>query len=477
MFKFAFITYQTTQSMKKIYLLKALFFIGIAFHFLSCENEPLTGEFYQEEQNEAEEGQFIADIEGVQFIAATASATLTTENQLVITGSKPGGEDIVLAVVDAAVGSFNLSTGGAVENSAFYFDGSVNPLPYSSAQALGGYGQLKISELNTDAKTVTGTFSFVGYRIKVDDNGEPVLDGNGNPVLESKEIASGAFNSIEYILDDTGGGGGGAPEHEFFAKVDGVDFIADTISVTEPIVGNVHMIKIEAKNSEGQQIRIDIPRLLGVGTFEMTRISDGTDLIALYNAGNGSENLTSDPGSITITEFDLETGVLKATFAFTGTDPLNQIPDVVEITEGSLTVYFEGVPGASNAFSATVNNAPYLPGEIVVETSVVNQYPRVTITTAQDEKGMVLSFPLTITEGIFDMGSEVVDGDEIVASYTPIVGTTISYVSMPGVLEITNYDLANGIIEGNFNFTGKDATGQDPTEYQITGGQFLIVLP
>lgn len=463
--------------MKKIYFLKPLFLICIAFQFLSCENEPLTGEFFQQEENEAEEGQFIATIGAEQFIAATASATLTSENQLVITGSKPGGESIVLAVADAAVGSFNLSTGGAVENGAAYFDGSVNILPYSSAQALGGYGQLKISELNTDAKTVSGTFSFVGYRVKVDANGDPVLDGNGNPVLENIEISAGAFNAIEYVLDDTGGGGGGGPENEFFAKVDGVDFIADTISVTEPVVGNTHMIKIEAKNSEGHLIRLDIPRLTGVGTFEMVRISDGTDLVGLYNAGDGVENLTSDPGTITITEFDLETGVLKATFSFTGTDPLNQLPNVVEITEGSLTVYFEGVPGANNMFMASVDNTPYTPDEITVETSVVNQYPRVTITTTQGEKGMVLTFPLTITEGIFEMGTEVIDGDEIVAKYTPVVGTSISYVSMPGTLEITNYDIANGLIEGTFNFTGKDATGQDQTVYQITGGQFLIVLP
>jgi hypothetical protein len=50
-------------------------------------------------------------------------------------------------------------------------------------------------------------------------------------------------------------------------------------------------------------------------------------------------------------------------------------------------------------------------------------------------------------------------------------------VSIPGSLVITNYDLANGIIEGTFNFTGRDASGQDPTIYQITGGQFLVVLP
>lgn len=295
--------------------------------------------------------------------------------------------------------------------------------------------------------------------------------------MESIVISNGAFNQIAYILDDTGGGGGTNPNNEFFAKVDGVDFIADTIRVSEPVVGDVHMIKIEAKSAEGAQIRIDVPRTLGVGTFNMVPISDGTKLIALYNSGDGAENLTSDPGTIIISEFDLETGILKATFSFTGTDPMNQLPDVVQVTEGSFTVYFEGVPGANNSFTANVDGTAYNPDEIVIETSVVNQYPRVTVTTRQGDQQMVLSFPLTVTEGIHDMGTEILEGNEIVATYTPIFGTSISYVSDPGSLVISNYDIDNGIIEGTFNFNGKDASGQDPTIYQITGGQFLIVLP
>ena len=462
-----------------MYLLKGMLLAFIVFQFFSCENEPLTGEFVQEEQNDADEGQFKAQIAGQEFIAASTSATLTTENELVITGSKPGGEDIVLAITNAAVGTFSLTTGGTNENAGAYFDGSINLLPFMSAQAVGGSGQLQITALDTDAKTVSGTFSFVGFRIKVDGNGDPIIDGNGNPVLESIEISRGAFNAIEYVLDDTGGGGGGNnPENEFFAKVDGIDFVAESISVTEPMVGDVHMIKVEALNAERQLMRIDVPRSLGVGTFDMVRISDGTKLIALYNAAGGAENLTSDPGTITITEFDLEAGVLKATFNFTGTDPLNQLPDVVEVTEGSFTVYFEGVPGANNTFTANIDGAGYTPDDIVVETSVVNQYPRVSITTTKDNKRMVLTFPLTVTEGTnYEMGTEVVVGDEIVATYTPMVGTSITYVSSPGNLLITSYDLANGIIEGTFSFTGRDASGQDPTIYQITGGEFLIVLP
>ena len=464
-----------------MYFLKGVLLAFIAFQFFSCENEPLTGEFVQEEQNNAEEGQFKAQIEGQEFIANSVSATLTTDNQLVITGSKAGGEKITLAVVNAAIGSFDLSMGGTNQNSGSYFDGSSNLLPYISADALGGYGLMNLTALDMSSETVTGTFSFVGVRIKVDGDGNPILDNNGDPVLEQLAITSGAFNEIPFILDDTGGGGGGGgggdPDNEFFAKVDGVNFQADNLTVTEPMVGDVHMIKIEARSDAGELMRLDIPRSLGVGTFDMVRISDGTDLIGLYNAGAGADNLTSNPGTITITEFDLELGVLKATFAFTGTDPLNQAPDVVEVTDGILTIFFEGVPGANNMFTANVDGTAYVAEDISITTAVFNQYPTITITTTVADQRMVLTFPATITEGTHEMGTEVIEGDEIVGTYTPIVGTSITYVSNPGTINITNYDIANGIIEGTFNFSAVDATGQDPTIYQISGGEFLAVLP
>lgn len=463
-----------------MYFIKGVLLAFLAFQFFSCENEPLTGEFIEEEQNEAEEGQFRAQIEGEEFIANSVTATLYADSKLVISGLKPGGEMITLEVDNPAVGSFDLSFGGTNNNAGLYFDGSNNVNPYISADSLGGYGLMNLTILDPTELTVTGTFSFVGSREKVDGDGNPILDGNGDPIMEEIAISSGAFNAIPFVIDDTGGGGGGGggdPNNEFFAKVDGVDFIADSISVTEPMIGDVHMIKIEAQSNTGELIRIDIPRTLGVGTFDMVNISDGTKLIALYNAGNGAENLTSNPGTITITEFDLELGVLKATFAFTGTDPLNQISDTVEVTEGSFTVYFEGVPGANNMFTANVDGASYTADEIVITTSIVNQYPRITITATRGDQRMELTFPATVTTGTFDMGSEIIDGDEIVAYYTPVVGTSITYVSSPGSLDITNYDIPNGLIEGTFNFTAKDATGQDTSIYQITSGEFLIVLP
>ncbi|HAV53348.1 MAG TPA: hypothetical protein DCX41_00225, partial [Aequorivita sp.] len=95
------------------------------------------------------------------------------------------------------------------------------------------------------------------------------------------------------------------------------------------------------------------------------------------------------------------------------------MPDVVEVTEGNFTVYFEGVPGANNMFTANVDGTTYTPDDITITTDVFNQYPTITITTTLGDQRMKLTFPATITEGSFEMSTEVIVGDEIVGTYTP----------------------------------------------------------
>lgn len=465
--------------MKKLYLVKAVLLAFLAFQFYSCENEPLTGEFPDDEQVEAGEGQFRATIEGREFIADSSGAYLSSENELEITGKKSNGEMVILAITNAAVGSFNLNSDGTGPNVGIFFDGQPLSLPYASIADAGGSGQLKIIEMDTVAKTVTGTFSFVGVRIKLDSSGNPVLGNDGLPVMENLEITNGSFNSIPYVEEDPGGGNGGGepdPDNEFFAKVDGVDFIADSIKVSEPIIGDIHMIKIEARATNRDLIRIDIPRSLGVGTFDMDFISDGTKLIALYKDSRGGENLTSNPGTITISQFDLEQGILKATFEFTATDPLGEDPRVVEITEGSFSAMFVGVPGANNMLRARIDGEAYEAETVEVGHSVVNQYPRITLTTQVGDQKIELSFPATLEEGTYEMTTSVSTGNEVVGIYVPVVGTSIQYFSNPGSFVITNFNREEGIVEGTFNFTAVDAAGQDPTEFLITAGEFLAVL-
>jgi hypothetical protein len=469
--------------MKKFRLLDSLLVVLLALVFSSCENEKLVGSFPQaNDPNTAEDGQFKAQIGGVEFLATVASATLTTDDFLVITAVEDvSGKVIILSAEDAGEGSFSLIAGPGTRNGAVYYDGISSDNPYTSSGNLSGSGQLTIIDINSSDLTVTGTFSFIGKRVELDANGDPVLDGNGDPVIQTVNVTPGVFKTIPYILDDTGGGGGGGggnPLDEFYALVDGDEFFDNEITTTLSVVGGIDMVTIEARSSTNALMRIDLPLYLGEGTFPMESLSDGTKVIALYNSNTGGENLTSDPGSITIAEFDTELGVIDATFSFTGTDPLNQDPTVVEVTEGSFTVHFEGIPGSGPPpFEADLDGVLYEPSDISIVHSVFNGNAIVTIeTTTTDNRRMSVKFPVDIAVGSYDMSAVVVDGTEKIGSYNPAVGTSINFTSNPGNLTISSYDTTTGEIEGSFYFTATDPAMTDPTEFEITNGTFKLII-
>ena len=471
--------------MKKIRLLNWLLVASTALFFTSCNDEPLTGEFIQTGgPTEIEEGQFRAQIDGVEFIANFVNATLTPENLLVISGAiDTTGEIITLTVADAAVGSFDLITSIGNANGAQYYPPAATVNPYTSADELAGTGQLSLTEINTVDLTLTGFFSFIGKRIQLDVNGDPVLDGNGDANVQDVMVELGGFNSIAYVIDDTGSGGGsgggGGLGDEFTALIDDVEFFEDTITTTITDIGGVEMLKIIAQTSTNSLIRIDVPLFTGIGTFPMESISDGTKIIALYNANTGGENLTSNPGTITITEFDTEEGIIEASFEFTGTDPLNFDPTVVSVSSGALKIYFEGIPGSGpRPFTAEVDSILYEPdpSDVNITTTLQSGVERVTISTVLSGESMSLTFPRNIEVGSYDMSPNLVNPENTVAIYNPMSGSTPTFVSSPGLLTIQSYDLVTGKIMGTFSFTGIDGSGSDPTVYDITNGAFRVTI-
>ena len=60
--------------MKKINFFKVVLLALLTFQFIACEDEPLTGDFPQDDDTNAEIGQFKALVDGNQFIAATTDA-------------------------------------------------------------------------------------------------------------------------------------------------------------------------------------------------------------------------------------------------------------------------------------------------------------------------------------------------------------------------------------------------------------------
>jgi len=466
--------------MKKFQLYNWLLIAFIAFQFSACENEPLEGEFPQDEDVvNVEEGGFVATVEGEGFTAETASGIITSENFLTLTGVTSSGETIVLAIEQAAVGVFDITAGLGNLNSGSYSGDDFSP--YISAGVFGGSGTLTILEMDNVALTVTGTFSFTGIRIAVDTDGNPILDGDGNPVLEEIVITSGEFNKISYVLDDESGEGTPIVD-DFFAKVDGVGFIPVAITPTLNEIAGENIVKIVAVNEEGAIMRIDIPEELGVGTFAMESLSDGTKLISLYNSNTGGENLTSNPGTITITRFNVIAGIIEATFSFTATDPINMDPTVHEITEGSFKVDYLVTDGETiTSFTAEVDETPFDPDSILIEETSFNGISRFSITVIETDidgfnKKMGLFFPVDIEVGTYDMTNLLIDGTEKFGQYSPDFGNSVDFRSATGTLTIIDYDHDSGIIQGTFSFTASDILNQDPNVYEVTNGEFTLEL-
>jgi len=451
--------------MKLSNILKTLFIAVVVLQFASCQKDDSSGGG----GIPAAEGELRATINGNSFVSNTATAELNN-GRLLISGES-NGQKIQLWISNPTQGEFNFS-----DVVAGIYTENPTEMPYSSRAD----GKIKIETFSQTDSIVKGTFNFKGYRIAMDDDGNPVMN-NGMPVTEEINITNGSFN-IHNLTGTTGGDDGepgdgdDEPEHEFTARIGNKDFVPRRIKVTDTVVANVPMMRIEASAQSREKIRIDIPKTLGVGTHQMVKISDGTKLIGVYKNEEGLR-LTSNPGTLEITEIDLQEGFIKGKFEFTAKDPLGQYSTSVRITRGAFTINFEGRDGANNLLKAKVDGEEYLPEAVLVEREVMGQYPRLLMKTRVGDRAMEIHFPETVRVGTYDFVLEADRGNEVVGVFVPIVGTSITYYSGSGTLTITAIDRSRGIVEGEFHFVAVDATSQDPTEYEVTEGVFNIMIP
>jgi hypothetical protein len=498
--------------MKNFRIIKRLLVILLVVQFTACNIEPVEGTFIQDICfNRADTGKIRAKVGETDFNAEismnpednygrTGGFLVVHANgftHLYIGGFSEGFGVISMDIINPEIGVFDLATtndGGFVSNennhelleSFGYIDPRLentdNQDPYISYANNGGSGTVEITELDLVNQTASGNFSFIGTRLMKDPvSGEVILDGNGEPIIETVEVSCGAFNTIPYeiVLVETTNGPGMAFS-DFYAEVDGDEFEETSVVTDKTIVDDELMLIIRAINEQNQLLRIDIPYDLGVGTFAMESISNGTKLIASYNGNNNAENLTSNPGTITITDFDRTDGVIEGSFSFTGTDPLGIDPTVVEVREGEFKLSIPIDGGDPDSVMALVDNEAFGDGTNFIDV-VVSDFLGVDIVTvsAVDDvnRSVGLIFPKDIEVGSYAMSSNVVTGNEKIGLYSPDDGNVTSFRSNPGTLTILSYDLASGEIEGTYEFQAVDIFGLDPTVYSVTSGSFFVRIP
>jgi hypothetical protein len=410
-----------------------------------------------------------------------ANAVFDQDNTLSITGTDNStGQVISMVVENGAEGTFDLTAGVGTFNIGIYVDGNELTNPYTSAGVFGGFGQLQISEVNSDSLTITGTFSINGVRAALDDSGNPILDGDGNPVIENISITNGAFNQIPYTLDNSGGGGGGAGPDPFFARVDGVDFIAQEVTSERNILNGVSVISVTATNAEGELIRLDIPEDLGTGTFTMESISNGTQLIGIYNPNLPTvEDLTSNPGTITITDFNTLAGRIAATFEFTASDPLGVNPTTYDISDGSFDIrYTPAEPATENTMQVDVEGVTWIATAVDALSFDLSGITTVTVRGYNNNTNELIeiTFPRDLAPGSYDFVSETIAGQPV-ARFYPVLGGT-AYTSTDGSLVVLSNDLINGgPFEAGFLMLGEDLSGTSTDTFSLTNGLFNVQLP
>ncbi len=478
---------------------------------IACDDELLTGQFSQETCfDSAEPSKMRANIDelidfNVEILESTDDTyslnggfMITHENgfQHLYIGALDDNDGIIsMDITNPEVGVFDLGTSnehGFVDNANNHelleSFGLYNPSgsgsggqierSYVSYADQGGSGQVKITELDLVNQLVSGTFSFIGNRLQVDPvSGEVILDGSGNSIMETIEVSCGNFNSVPYTFL-LSGETTGPVFNDFYAEVNSNEFMENTVTVERVTANGSAILYIKAISISGKLLRIDIPKDLGEGTFPFEPISDGSKLTALYNNNNGSESLTANPGTITISNFDVVNGVVEATFSFTGTDPFGIDPRVVEVTEGEFKLSFDPGAGPADTFEATVDGVAYEPNSIIVAKSEFLGVNVITISTlTEDNQSLELIFPKSIEVGSYDMVPNVVIGDEKVGLYSPDDGIVTSLRSNTGTLTVTSYNTMTGEIEGTFEFEATDIFGQNPNEYSVTSGLFSVVIP
>ena len=131
----------------------------------------------------AENGQLVARVSGDSFTSSEVATTAQLQNgNLAITGVNSDGDTISININDfESQGTFDLS-GSSNEGLAIYLPNGDNTF-YNSINA-GGSGSITVSNVNTEAGQISGSFNFIATR----------TESNGSN--DAVEISDGSFLNI-----------------------------------------------------------------------------------------------------------------------------------------------------------------------------------------------------------------------------------------------------------------------------------------
>lgn len=295
----------------KIAQFKPQFFVlFLAALFASCVYEPIDGTVEPDPDSGGNtSGVFKADFNNKTWTAS--------ETQAIISGNF-----IEISAINAKGESFGIMFEGSTAGT---YAANVNIVAYAPAGSEYGYwsinddnpdentGSITITKIDTEKKTISGTFQFKGYWSDSDNPRTPI------------QFTNGVFTDLPYITE-------AETDDVFSAKVGGTNFVSTDILAFEINSGADDWIAIGASDANMNEISISIRTGLAAGTtypITVNRLTD--DVQASYEDENGEHEAVA--GSVKI--ISITEDRIQGTFSFTtnGTPSIN-------VTEGSFDVAY-----------------------------------------------------------------------------------------------------------------------------------------
>ena len=263
-------------------------------------------------------GDFRADINGVQWLAADSARSATILSGLInITGISNDHKQLSITLADTALGVYTLDQASSsvaayadIDSSDFY---AFSTNQGSDTTQAGG--RVTVTEIDPVHKTITGTFSFKVYRD---------LDGH------QKVITNGVFYKLPYSNTLPAANGTDTLQ----ARIDGTDWSGKSISA-ESISGQ---LAISGSLLDGSQsVSLVMPADITKGTYPLD--FTGLTYIGLYSPTPRSL-LASTTGTLTILENNTTTQRIRGNFQFTAADPLGLQTTQHKLTNGYFSVSY-----------------------------------------------------------------------------------------------------------------------------------------
>lgn len=305
--------------MKNTKLFSFFVILFISINFISCDNEPIDPALAASIENPGTGGNpgdgnnsgiFKADFSGQTFTATLVTAFISG-NSIKMQGLRgTQGEGFGFILTGSTTGNYPSQDNFIAftpPNSEYGYWAFNNANPNQNV------GNVVVTNINTVAKTISGTFSFTGYWSN--DTVSNIL-----PIV----FSNGVFTDIPYVTQN--------PTNDtFFAKVNGNEFVDTDITIVS--INNI--LGIGATNASQAGITVGVDEDLVVGTYPITGNLANDDVQINYSLSSATGmSAYANSGSVTITSKSFTR--IKGTF--TGTVLVGT--NTYSITEGAFDVEY-----------------------------------------------------------------------------------------------------------------------------------------